>query len=150
MKPWVLLRVASILTLVHAVMHTIGGVFGKTPPGAAGVAVAAMQANHFAFMGAMRTYWDFQRGLGLALTVFLTAEGLVFWMLASLAKANARQLRPILVTFFFAYVAFAIVSMRYFFLLAAVMELIIALLLGLACAAARSSVGQGRKADAVR
>jgi len=148
MKPWVLLRVASILTLLHSVMHTIGGVFGKTPAGSAGVAVAAMQANHFAFMGAMRTYWDFQRGLGLAVTVFLTAEGVVFWMLASLAKDDARALRPILVTFFFAYVAFAIVSMRYFFLLAAVMELVIALLLGLACAEAKA--GGERKAVAGR
>jgi|SRR6185437_9163027 len=142
MKPWVWLRVASILTLVHSVMHTIGGVFGKTPSGPASVAVAAMQANQFAFMGAVRTYWDFQRGLGLSVTVFLTAEAVVFWMLGSLAKRNARDLRPILVTFFFAYVAFAMVSMRYFFLLAAVMELAIALCLGLAFAGAKARVAE--------
>ena len=145
MKPSILLRVASVLTLVHAVLHTIGGVFGKTPPGAATVAVAAMQANHFVFMGAMRTYWEFQRGMGLAVTVFLTAEAIVFWMLASLAKTNARQLRPILVTFFFAYVAFAIVSARYFFWTPVVVELTIALCLGLACAGAKSGVAEPKE-----
>ena len=30
-KPVVLLRVAAVLTLIHAVLHTIGGVFGKPP-----------------------------------------------------------------------------------------------------------------------
>ena len=29
MKPVIYLRAASLLTLLHAVLHTIGGVFGK-------------------------------------------------------------------------------------------------------------------------
>jgi hypothetical protein len=41
------LRVASILTLIHAVLHTIGGVFGHIDPGAASVAVEAMKVNTF-------------------------------------------------------------------------------------------------------
>lgn len=138
MKATVLLRVASVLTFVHAVLHTIGGVFGKTPPGPASVALAAMRANEFAFMGATRTYWDFQRGLGLAVTIFLTMEAIVFWLLASEAKRNGRALRPVLAIFALGYLAFAVDSMVYFFAFAAVMELVIAILLAWA-AVARAS-----------
>lgn len=140
MKATVLLRTASVLTLVHAVLHTIGGVFGKTPPGPASVAVAAMRANEFAFMGATRTYWDFQRGLGLAVTIFLTMEALVFWLLASVAKRNGRALRPVLAVFALGYLAFAVNSMVYFFTLAAVMEVVIAILLGWAAISRTSEV----------
>lgn len=129
MKPPVLLRIASVLTFIHAVLHTMGGVFGKTPPGPASVAMAAMRANQFAFMGAMRTYWDFQRGLGLAVTIFLTMEAIVFWLLASLAKRNGTGLRPVLAIFALGYLAFAVDSMAYFFTMAAVMEAVIATLL---------------------
>ena len=31
MKPVLYLRIASILTLIHSILHTIGGVFGKPP-----------------------------------------------------------------------------------------------------------------------
>ena len=41
-KPVVFLRIASVLTLIHAVLHTIGGVFGSVDPGTPAVAVAAM------------------------------------------------------------------------------------------------------------
>jgi hypothetical protein len=32
-KPVLFLRVAAVLTFLHAVLHTIGGVFGKVGPG---------------------------------------------------------------------------------------------------------------------
>jgi hypothetical protein len=96
MKPTLLLRIASVLTIVHAVLHTIGGVFSKPDPGAAEAAFAAMQSNHFLVMGLTRTYADFYRGLGLAVSIFLTAEGIIFWQLSSLARTQAHRLRPIL------------------------------------------------------
>ena len=51
-KPVVFLRIASVLTLIHAVLHTVGGVFGSVDPGPSAVAVAAMKANQFPIMGA--------------------------------------------------------------------------------------------------
>lgn len=139
MKPTIYLRIAAVLTLIHAAMHTIGGVFGKPAPGAASIAAAAMQANRFAFMGATRSFWEFHRGLGLAVTIFLTIEAIVFWQLGALAKRDAGALRPILATFTLGYMAFAVDSMVYFFSLAAVMEVMIALCLALAFVTARSS-----------
>jgi hypothetical protein len=64
-KPSLFLRVAAVLTFIHAVLHTIGGVFGKVGPGHAATAVEAMKTNQFLLMGHMRSFWDFCRGLGL-------------------------------------------------------------------------------------
>jgi hypothetical protein len=136
-KPVLFLRIASFLTLLHALLHTIGGVFGKIDPGPASVAVEAMKVNHFLFMGSIRSFWEFQRGMGLMVTIFLTAEAVLFWQLSSLARRDATRLRPILATFAIAYAAIAVISLNYFFLVPVLVEAVIAVLLGLAFVAAK-------------
>lgn len=126
MKSVVFLRMASVLTLLHAVLHTAGGVFGKIESGPAAVAVAAMKANEFMAMGRMGSFWHFYRGMGLGVTIFLAAEGIVFWQLASLAKTDAHRLRPVMATFLLAYLVFAVNSYTYFFLGPVIAELLIA------------------------
>ena len=138
MKPSLFLRVASVLTFIHAVLHTIGGVFGKVGPGPATVAVDAMKTNQFLLMGHMRSFWEFYRGMGLAATISLTAEAILFWQLASLAKADARPLRPIMATFLIAYTALAVNSYTYFFLAPVIAEILIAACLALALVTAKS------------
>jgi hypothetical protein len=142
MKPVLFLRIASVLTLIHALLHTIGGVFGKTPSNLLPV-VTAMQENQAMFMGVMRTMWDFQRGFGLVVSLSLTMEGLVFWQLATLAKNDALRLRPILATFMVGYLCFSVISYRYFFLGPVITEILIALCLGLAIAGAKQVAGEG-------
>jgi len=136
-KPVLFLRIASVLTLIHAVLHTIGGVFGKVDPGPAAVAVEAMKANQFLLMGNMRSFWDFYRGLGLGATISLTAEGILFWQLSSLAKTDAKRLRPILTTFAVAYSVLAVNSFTYFFLAPVIVEIVMALFLVLAIVTAK-------------
>lgn len=136
-KPVLFLRIASVLTLIHAVLHTIGGVFGKVDPGPAAVAVEAMKANQFLLMGNMRSFWDFYRGLGLGATISLTAEGILFWQLSSLAKSDAKRLRPILATFAVAYSVLAVNSFMYFFLAPVIVEIVMALFLVLAIVTAK-------------
>jgi hypothetical protein len=143
MKPVIFLRIASALTLIHAALHTIGGVFGGAAPGAQQTAVSAMKANEFAAMGVMRSYWDFHMGMGLAVSVFLTMEGIVFWQLGSLMKRDAAGVRPILATFLLGYLGVAVVSYRYFFAGPVITEILIALCLGLAIAFAREAEGAG-------
>lgn len=140
MKPAVFLRVAAILTFIHAVLHTIGGVFGKTEPGPAAVAVEAMEINQFLLMGHMRSFWDFYRGMGLAATISLTAEAILFWQLASLAKTDARRLRPVMATFLVAYATLAVNSNTYFFLGPVIVEIFIAACLGLAIIVAKPAI----------
>lgn len=137
MKLQLFLRIASVLTLIHAVLHTVGGVFGKPEPGPASVAVAAMQANQFLLMGNMRSYFEFYRGLGLGVSIALTAEGILFWQLAALSKTAGTRLRPILATFLVAYLALALNSSLYFFWPPVVTEILIALCLGLAIVTAK-------------
>jgi len=137
-KPVVFLRAAAVLTFLHAVLHTVGGVFGNIGPGPATVAVQAMKANQFPLMGHMRSFWDFYRGLGLGATISLTSESILFWQLASLAKTDARRMRPILITFAVAYSALAVNSSTYFFLPPVIAEILIVACLGLAIITAES------------
>jgi hypothetical protein len=142
MKSAVYLRIASVLTLVHAVLHTIGGVFGAVPPGPASVAAAAMKSNQFMALGMSRNYWEFYRGMGLGVTIFLAVEAVAFWMLASVAKRDAVALRPVLAVFMVGYLALAVNSYLYFFLAPVIVETLIAACLGFACIAAGKQVAE--------
>jgi len=139
MKTVIFLRIASVLTFVHAALHTIGGVFGGPAPGVQQATVAMMKANEFPVMGVMRSYGDFYLGLGLMVSVFLTLEAVVFWQLGSLAKIDAVRLRPVLATFLIGYLCAAVVSYRYFFAAPVITETLIALCLGLAIVFARDA-----------
>jgi hypothetical protein len=123
----IFLRVASILTLIHAVLHTIGGVFGKPKNGSEEFAVIeTMKAHQFLVMGSPRTYWDFLFGYGLILSVCLLVQGVLFWQLGEIAKSQPKLIRPILAAFTVSFVATMIIAGRYFFLAPAVTEAIIA------------------------
>ncbi len=126
MRSAVFVRIASALVLVHALLHTIGGVFGKVESGPALVAVTAMKANQFAVFGATRTFWEFYMGLGLAGTIALTMESVVLWLLAPLMRRHGESLRPVLAAFGIGYLVLAINSYRYFFLGPVAVEIIIA------------------------
>jgi hypothetical protein len=139
MKPVVFLRIASVLTLVHSALHTIGGVFGKPTPGVAAATLAIMKANAFDVMGVTRTYFEFLRGMGLAVTVFLTVEGIVFWQLGTLAKTDALRLRPVLASFLVAYLAMAMNAYTYIFLGPVITEILIAACLGMAIVTSKAS-----------
>jgi hypothetical protein len=143
MRTVLFLRIASVLTLIHAVLHTIGGVFGGPDPGVQQATVAVMKANTFPVMGVTRSYEDFYMGLGLVVSVFLTVEAVVFWQLGSLAKTDALRLRPILATFLIGYLGAAVISYRYFFAGPVITEILIALCLGLAIASARQVAAAG-------
>jgi hypothetical protein len=137
MKPVIYLRIASVLMLVHAVLHTIGGVFSTAEPGPASIAMAAMKANQFLVMGNTRSYWHFYRGLGLAVSIMLTVEGIAFWMLSSLVKTNGEKLRPILAVFAAGYLALTVNSYFYFFLGPVIAEILIAICLLMAIVTAK-------------
>ena len=148
MRTVVFLRIASVLTLIHAALHTVGGVFGGAAPGEQQAVVDNMKAHVFPVMGVMRSYWDFHMGMGLVVSVFLTVEAVVFWQLGSLAKTDALKLRPILATFLIGYLGVALVSYRYFFAAPVITEILIALCLGLGIASARQTAGVGQRAVA--
>jgi hypothetical protein len=131
MKPVIYLRIASILTLIHSLLHTIGGVFGKPAPGTATMVAATMRLS-FPVLGVIRSYADFYRGMGLCVTIFLTMDAAILWLLASMAKSGAARLRPILAPFLLGYLAMALNSYTFFFAAPVITELLIAACLGAA------------------
>ena len=132
--PTISLRIASVLTLLHCIGHTIGGVCGAdaapTPEEAA--VIGAMKSHRFEVMGSMRSFWDFFFGYGLFISINFLIQAVLFWQLASFAKRGLKEIRPIIACFFFAYVGFAILAWKYFFVAPAVHEVLIAICLGLA------------------
>lgn len=129
MKPTIFLRVASILTLIHAALHTIGGVFGTPKEPEQVTVLETMKAHHFLVMGSQRAYWDFFFGYGLFVTISLLLMAVLLWQLGEIAKTQASLIRPMLVAFIFAFCAIAIISGRYFFAGPAVTEVVIAICL---------------------
>jgi hypothetical protein len=132
-----LLRIASIVSLVLAAGHTLGGMQSWSPPGETAV-LQAMRSFRFDAGGVSRTYWDFYIGFGLSISVFLLAQAVVLWQLATLAKRDLVQVRPILVVFLIAVIANAVLSWKFFFPVPLVLAIAIAACLGLTLASARS------------
>jgi hypothetical protein len=132
-KPTLFLRIASVLTMIHCILHTIGGVLSSPKHGSEELAVVeSMKAHTFNVMGSMRSYWDFFFGYGLGVTITLLIQSLLFWQLATISKANAVWTRPILLLFFFNFVAMSAVVWRYLFIAPAITELLIAACLAVA------------------
>ena len=117
-SPTLFLRVAAVLSLLHCIGHTIGGVFSVDAPSVTkeGAVVAAMKSNQFDVMGATRSYWDFFIGYGLTISVCELVQAVVLWQLAGLAKTDPRRIRPIIAAFLLANLGFAILAGRYFFI----------------------------------
>lgn len=126
MRPFLWLRIASILTLLHAAAHTLGGVYGAPEPGAQQTAVTAMRSLTFPAMGHERSMWAFYHGMGLAVTIFLVAEALVFWLIGNVMRNSDADLRDVLLVFVLGYMALAANSVRYFFAPPVINEVLIA------------------------
>lgn len=120
------LRSASILTLVHAIGHTVGGVYGTPAPGPQQTVIDVMKSSIFLVMGYNRSLWHFYHGMGLAVTILLTVEAWVFWLLGNVARDSDADLRDVLVIFVLGYLALAVNSLRYFFVAPVFLELLIA------------------------
>ena len=142
MKPVICLRIASILTLIHAVLHTVGGVFGKAVSGQAAMIAASMRTR-FEILGVMRSYADFYRGMGLGITIALTMDAAVLWVLASMGRTHSARLRPIIAVFCLGYLAFTLNSLVFFFAGPVIAEILIVLCL----AAAFVTATPGKQGD---
>jgi hypothetical protein len=139
LTPSMFLRIASVLTFLHCIGHTIGGVVGVDAPAgtAEGAVVEVMKSKHFEVMGASRSYWDFFFGFGLIITVTLLIQSVLFWQLAGLAKIDAARIRPIIAGLFFANIAYGILAWRFFFAPPLIGSVLTAIALGLAYLKAR-------------
>jgi hypothetical protein len=131
MKPSILLRVASVLTLIFCAGYTYGLGLSSYDPEQAAVFMA-MQTFPFSIMGSRRTHWEFYRGFSLLFSVTLLLLAVLLWQLAGLVKSNPAGARPFVVSLFLAYLGFTILCGRYFFIAPAAFSAAVAVCLALA------------------
>jgi hypothetical protein len=92
------LRISSVVSVLFAAGHTLGGRKSWSPVGETPV-LAAMRTTHYDIQGASRTFLDFYRGFGYSLSVFMFLQAVVLWQLCAIAKTNSSLVRPIVGSF---------------------------------------------------
>jgi hypothetical protein len=135
-----LLRIASVITLLFAVGHSMGAPWTPVNESAPASVVEAMKSVSFDAMGNNRTYWDFYFGFGVSISVYLFAQAGVLWFVATLAKTQPTAVRPFIVVLLFAYAANIYITWRYFFVVPLVLSIVMVTCLALALIASKSRV----------
>ena len=138
MKPSVLLRAASVLTLIFCTGHTYGALSSSSADPEQAAVFMAMQAYPFEIMGARRTHWQFYRGFSLLFSVTLLLLAVLLWQLARLSKSDPAVAKPLIASLFLAYLGFTVLSGVYFFIAPAAFSAAVAICLALAFTSART------------
>ncbi|SHN74803.1 LIC_13387 family protein [Bradyrhizobium erythrophlei] len=112
MTTTVLLRISAVISLVFALGHSLGGLKRWSPMGDNDV-LKAMETVRFDTMGANRSYLDFFMGFGWSLTVAMLLQSVLLWQLASLARTDAAQVRPMIAAFAVATLAGGIIAWQF-------------------------------------
>jgi hypothetical protein len=75
----------------------------------------AMSIVRFDTMGANRSYLDFFMGFGWSISVLMLLETVLLWQLASLARSDLAQVRPMIAAFALATLATGAIAWRFIF-----------------------------------
>jgi hypothetical protein len=108
------LRIASVISLIFTLGHTLGGLRKWSPMGDNEV-LRAMTAVRFDTMGANRSYLDFYMGFGWSITVAMVMQTVLLWQIASLARTNPASVRPMIAVIALAAVAGGVIAWRFIF-----------------------------------
>ncbi len=109
-----LLRIASVISLLFTAGHSMGGLKKWSPMGENEV-LRSMATVHFDTMGVSRSYLDFFRGFGWSISIAMLLQTALLWQMASLARNNAAQVRPMIVAFALATLASGAIAWRFIF-----------------------------------
>jgi len=131
-----LLRIASIVSILFAAGHTLGGRKAWSPAGENNV-LDAMRTVRFDVFGVSRTYLDFYLGFGFILSVYLVLQAVVLWQLAGIARTEPLRVRGIVASFALAGVAVGILSWRFIFPVPVVFSAVLVVCLAIAFFMAR-------------
>jgi hypothetical protein len=132
MKSFHFLRIAAVLTLLYCAGHTMGMPWTPYTDSEATSVLDSMKNHSFEAEGFKGTYWDLYFGFGLIISVYLLAQAVVLWQVASLAKADAPRVRPLVVSFLIAFGINAALSWKYFFVVPVVLAGLTAICLAIA------------------
>ncbi len=136
MSTTLLLRVASVISLVFTAGHTLGGLKKWSPMGDNEV-LKVMTSVRFEAMGASRSYLDFFMGFGWSISVAMVLQTVLLWQMASMERTNAAQLRPMIGIFALATLASGVIAWRFIFPRPALFSAVLFLTLAAAYVAAR-------------
>lgn len=108
------LRISSVIALLFAVGHTLGGQNNWSPTNDDPV-ILAMRTVHFEIMGASRSYLDFYRGFGYLLTVAMVMQAVLLWQFAAVARTDVKAVRPMIGIMVLAGAASSVIAWRLMF-----------------------------------
>src|SRR5215467_15541865 len=115
MKPAIFYRIASVLLLLFAALHTFG--FRQIDPEwGVDAMISSMRSIHFDIMGSNRTYWDFFVSFGLFFSVFLVFAAVLTWQLGGLPNQTLVVMRGTAWTLVICFAAVALLCLRYAFI----------------------------------
>ena len=114
MTTTLLLRIAAVISLLFAAGHTLGGTKRWSPMGENEV-LKAMATVRFDTMGVDRSYLDFFMGFGWTISVAILLQSALLWQMASLARSDAMQVRPMIAMFALATLASGLIAWRFIF-----------------------------------
>jgi hypothetical protein len=124
LKPAIFYRIASVLLLLFAGLHTFG--FRQTDPQwGVDSLISLMHSTHFNILGTSRTYWDFFVGFGFFFTIFLVFTAVLAWQLGSLSRETLVAMRGTAWALVICFAAVTIVGFRYTFLVPIVFSILI-------------------------
>jgi hypothetical protein len=106
-----MLRIAALISLLFALGHSLGGLSHWSPMGDNAV-LKAMTDVRFETMGVSRSYLDLYMGLGWSISVFMLLQTALLWQMASLARADAARVRPMIAAFALATLVSGIIAWR--------------------------------------
>jgi hypothetical protein len=118
------LRISSVISFIFAVGHALGGLKYWSPMGDNPV-LDSMRTVRFDTMGANRSYLDFYLGFGHSLTVFLAMQAILLWQLATLARASAPSVRPMIAVIALGVAIGGVIAWRFLFPLPAAFSLLL-------------------------
>jgi hypothetical protein len=127
-KASVLYRIAAVLLVLFAVGHTLGFRESDRSWGVDAL-LGAMRSIHFDVQGFSRTYWDLFVAAGFSVGVFYLFAATLAWQMSALPAGALVLLRGGAWALALSFVAIAVVSWRYLFLVPIVFSTVIALLL---------------------
>jgi hypothetical protein len=128
MKPAIFYRIASVLLLLFAALHTFG--FRQVDPQwGVDSMIGSMRSIHFDIMGTNRTYWEFFVGFGLFFSIFLILAAVWAWQLSNLPRQTLALLRGPAWALVICFAAVTIVALLYAFIFPIVFSILILLCL---------------------
>jgi len=128
-----ILRIALGAAAIQYIAHTILFLSAKPNHGEDEInLINAMKSNRWNFNGFKRSYWDFYFGYGLLAIFFGIVEIALLWQLSIIPQNFLPIIKPIIAVLIFANILHGILTLKYFFLLPVVFDLVVTILLALA------------------